>query len=91
MFCRSMYCLYYVLAFLCFVVLCFVIDNYMGNDLSLQKCKHMHIGSHDINFEYTIQTNNGTVIVEKVTTEKDLGVIFDQKLKFTDYINAKVN
>ena len=29
--------------------------------------------------------------VQKVTSEKDLGVTFDQNLKFTDHINNKVN
>ena len=36
-------------------------------------------------------TDTGPVVVEKVTSEKDLGVTFDQKLKFTDHINNKVN
>ena len=56
-----------------------------------QKCKHLHIGIHDINFEYTMQTNSGEMKVQKVTTEKDLGVTFDQNLKFTYHINIKVN
>ena len=56
-----------------------------------QKCKHLHIGNHDINFEYTKQTNSGEMKVQKVKTEKDLGVTFDQNLKFTDHINNKVN
>ena len=38
-----------------------------------------------------MQTDTGPVVVEKVTSEKDLGVTFDQKLKFTDHINNKVN
>ena len=29
--------------------------------------------------------------VQKVKTEKDLGVTFDQNLKFTDHMNNKVN
>ena len=56
-----------------------------------QKCKHLHIGNHNINFEYTMQTNSGEMKVQKVTTEKDLGVTFDQNLKFTNHINKKVN
>ena len=56
-----------------------------------KKCKHLHIGNHDINFDYTMQTDTGPIVVEKVTSEKDLGVTFDQKLKFTDHINNKVN
>ena len=38
-----------------------------------------------------MQTNSGEMKVQKVTTEKDLGVTFDQNLKFTDHINNKVN
>ena len=56
-----------------------------------QKCKHLHIGNHDINFEYTMQTNSGEMKAQKVTSEKDLGVTFDKNLKFTDHINNKVN
>ena len=56
-----------------------------------KKCKQLHIGNHDINFDYSMQTDTGPVLVEKVTSEKDLGVTFDQKLKFTDHINNKVN
>ena len=55
-----------------------------------KKCKHLHIGNHDINFEYKMQTNSGEMKVQKVTTEKDLGVTFDQNLKFTGHINNKV-
>ena len=56
-----------------------------------QKCKHLHIGNHDINFEYTMQTNSGEVKVQMVTPEKDIGVTFDQNLKFTEHINNEVN
>ena len=38
-----------------------------------------------------MQTNSGEMKVQKVTTENDLGVTFDQNLKFTDHINIKVN
>ena len=39
-----------------------------------QKCKHLHIGNHNINFEYTMQTNSGEMKVQKVTTEKDQNI-----------------
>ena len=38
-----------------------------------------------------MQTNSGEMKVQKVTSEKDLGVTFDNNLKFTDHINNKVN
>ena len=56
-----------------------------------KKCKHLHVGNHDLNIEYTMQTETGEIKVEKVQSEKDLGVIFDQKLKFTEHIICKVN
>ena len=41
--------------------------------------------------ENTMQTETGEIKLEKVQSEKDLGVIFDKKLKFTEHINSKVN
>ena len=38
-----------------------------------------------------MQTETGEIKVEKVQSEKDLGVIFDQKLKFTEHIISKGN
>ena len=38
-----------------------------------------------------MQTNSGEMKVQKVTSEKDLGVTFNQNLKITDHINNKVN
>ena len=29
-----------------------------------QKCKHLHMGNHDINFEYTMQTNSTEVKIQ---------------------------
>ena len=37
-----------------------------------QKCKHLHIGNHDINLEYAMQTKNVEMKVQKVTAEKDI-------------------
>ena len=51
-----------------------------------QKCKQLHIENHDLNFEYTIQTDSGEVKVQKVRSEKDLGVKFD--LGHNNTINA---
>lgn len=57
----------------------------------LKKCKHLHIGNHDINYQYKMETEQESIIVEKVTTEKDLGVTIDTSLKFSEHINNKVN
>ena len=38
---------------------------------------------------YTMDTTNGTISIEKVNSEKDLGVIFDSKLTFIEHISTK--
>ena len=63
----------------------------MENELPLKKCKHLHVGTHDINFEYSMDTESGPVKVEKISSENDLGVIFDSSLRFGERINSKVN
>ena len=55
----------------------------------LKKCKHLHVGTHDINFEYSMDTESGPVKVEKISSEKDLGVIFDSSLRFGEHIIVK--
>ena len=51
----------------------------------------LHVGPQDTGYTYTMQTDNGPQAIEKVTNEKDLGVIIDSKLTFRDHISAKVN
>ena len=55
----------------------------------LKKCKHLHIGNPDINYEYKMETNQNQITVEKVTVEKDLGVFTDTSLKFNEHISNK--
>ena len=55
------------------------------------KCHHLHIGKHDRGIKYTMASNNQEIELEKVDSEKDLGVIIDQNLTFRDHINSKVN
>ena len=57
----------------------------------LKKCKHLHIGNHDINYDYRMEADQVHQTVDKVTSEKDLGVIMDTSLKFTEHMNSKVN
>ena len=38
-----------------------------------------------------METPNGNVTIEQVESEKDLGVIFDSKLNFTEHISTKVS
>ena len=54
------------------------------------KCKHVHHGSHDLNFRYSMSNNGEIKEIQKVTSEKDLGVIVDNKLLFREHIGKKV-
>ena len=57
----------------------------------LKKCHHLHIGNNVESTEYTMGIPNGNVTIEKVESEKDLGVIFNSKLNFTEHISTKVS
>ena len=50
----------------------------MRHALPFPKMLTSTFGNHDINLEYTMQANSGEMKVQKVTSEKDLGVTFDQ-------------
>ena len=54
---------------------------------NIEKCKLLHYGSKNQGYNYTME---GKVVL-KETEEKDLGVLFDTKLKFTKHIRAIVN
>ena len=56
-----------------------------------EKCHVMHIGSNNPRQEYTMNKDNKEYILDSVTSEKDLGVLIDDKLKFTEHINLKIN
>ena len=45
-----------------------------------KKCHHFYVGNNIDDTKYTMETPNGNIKIEKVHTEKDLGVIFDNKL-----------
>ncbi|XP_031634810.1 uncharacterized protein LOC116348086, partial [Contarinia nasturtii] len=56
--------------------------------LNLKKCYVMTYakGANVVNYDYTI--DNGHHTFERTKMQKDLGVIFDTKLTFTDHIDA---
>ena len=56
-----------------------------------EKCHVMHIGNNNPRNEYTMTNGNQQHNLEKVSSEKDLGILLDDKLKFSDHINTKVN
>lgn len=56
------------------------------------KCKTLHIGRRNPDHEYTMSDKNDiTVVLENTDCEKDLGVHFQQNLKFSKHINTTVN
>ena len=57
---------------------------------NFKKCKHMHLGIHDMNQTYTMKKDQEEVPIEKVEAEKDLGVIIDNKLTFSKHISTKI-
>ena len=56
-----------------------------------EKCHVMHIGSNNPKNEYTMTDGNQLHNLDKVSSEKDLGILVDDKLKFSEHINVKVN
>ena len=58
---------------------------------NFKSCKHLHIGSRHDSVTYTMDSGQGVIEIEKVTSEKDLGVIGDQTLNFSEHISTKVN
>ena len=55
---------------------------------NVKQCKSMHLGPNDY-FMKDSQTFKHKI--QDVKQEKDLGVIFDQKLNFETHIDVKIN
>lgn len=55
--------------------------------LNAEKCKVMHIGDKNPNYSYDI---NNTPLL-KTTSERDLGIIISNDLKWSDQVNACAN
>ena len=58
---------------------------------NFEKCKHLHIGSRNEDINYRMNTGQEVIEIETVTSERDLGVIMDKALNFSEHINTKVN
>ena len=58
--------------------------------LNLPKCKHLHIGREDNTTDYVMVPNNEEIKIKKADSEKDLGVVMDNKLLFPEHISSKV-
>ena len=54
---------------------------------NVDKCKTTHFGRNNQNYQHTMNYED----LDSVEEEKDLGVIFQQDLKFSNHIVTKVN
>ena len=60
--------------------------------LNTKKCKALHYCKGNLNFPYLVSEESGNVHpIEKVDSERDLRVIFEANLKWTEQIAASVN
>jgi hypothetical protein len=60
--------------------------------LNLNKCKVMHIGKHNLFYNYTIHKIDGTqLILESSNEERDLGVIIRSDLKWKTKVSYTCN
>ena len=56
-----------------------------------KKCKVMHLGSKNMRHDYSMTLADGSQhALEKVDTEKDLGVTIDYKLQFSEHVRTAV-
>ena len=54
------------------------------------KCKVLHIGTNNPQYEYFISEDGVFKKLESTTSEKDLGIFVDPLLSFEDHINSIV-
>jgi hypothetical protein len=52
--------------------------------LNTKKCKVMYFGKNNIKMKYTLSGYGTSEILEETTSERDLGIQIDNKLKFED-------
>ena len=58
---------------------------------NLKNCKHLHIGARQQPATYTKKSGQEQSEIEKVSSEKDFGVIMDEALNFSEKISSKIN
>ena len=66
-------------------------SNIWEMPFNFKKCKHLHIGSRHDSVIFTMDSGQGVIEIENVTSEIDLGVIVDQALNFSEHISANVS
>ena len=55
------------------------------------KCKVLHVGKSNPKYKYTMEQEGDETEVQECTQEKDLGVVFDNKLKFDLHVQSAIN
>ena len=58
--------------------------------LNLEKCKIMHVGKSNPNFNYQMLSNGVKFSLEKSVLEKDVGVMISNDLKWREQVNSSV-
>lgn len=58
---------------------------------NVDKCKILHMGRNNPEVCYTMATGSGNFLLNKCVEERDLGVVFDQKLEFDKHINETIS
>ena len=58
---------------------------------NVEKCKVMHYGSSNQQRQYRMVTEGGSWEMCTTSQEKDLGILFTPKMKFTEHIASAVN
>ena len=56
-------------------------------EFNSDKCKVLHLGKNNPHYEYVIQENGLSRVLDSTTAEKDLGVTMDPELSFDTHIN----
>ena len=52
---------------------------------NIGKCKLLHLGTENPEFQYVLTNGNETSTLEEVEKEKDLGIVFDNRLQFEQH------
>ena len=52
-----------------------------------KKCKHLHIGNNYPDTQYSMSLDQNKTAIKRVTSEKDLGVTFNEKLIFKKHVS----
>ena len=54
---------------------------------NIGKCKLLHLGIENLEFQYLLTNGNETSTLEEVEKEKDLGIVFDNRLHFEQHVS----